>query len=131
MFELLPDVLLAFIAVSLLTDALVCHLTVKLKLEKSLALLSAILCDFLLLVVQEGVEFNNCVPLVIFELPGLSHLGENLLNILPGGGHGGRNRDNSARLLISNRTSDRIPGRHSTHGHTVIIVSGKSVSGST
>jgi hypothetical protein len=87
MLELLPDVLLAFIAISLLADALVCHLTVKFKLEESLALLSAILCDLLLLVVQEGVEFNNCVPLVILEFPGLSYLRENLLNILPGGGH--------------------------------------------
>lgn len=87
MFKLLPDVLLAFLAISLLTDALVCHLTVKLKLEKSLALLPAILCDLLLLIMQEGVEFNNGVPLVIFELPRLSYLGENLLNILPGGGH--------------------------------------------
>lgn len=131
MLELLPDVLLAFLAISLLADTLVCHLTVKLKLEKSLALLSAILCDLLLLVVQEGVEFDNGVPLVILELPGLSHLGENFLNILPGGGHRGRNRDNSARLLISNGSSDRMPGRHGTHGNTVIVVGGKSVSGAT
>jgi len=71
----------------LLADALVCHLAVKFKLEESLALLSAILRDLLLLVVQEGVEFNYCVPLVILEFPGLSYLRENLLNILPGGGH--------------------------------------------
>ena len=115
MLELLPDVLLAFLAISLLADALVCHLTVKLKLEKSLALLSAILCDLLLLVVQEGVEFDNGVPLVILEFPGLSYLRENLLNILPGGGHRRRNRDNSARLLISNGSSDRMSGRHGTH----------------
>ena len=33
MFERLPDVLLTFFAITLLTDALVCHLTVKFKLE--------------------------------------------------------------------------------------------------
>ena len=87
MVELLSHVLLVFLAISLLADSLVCHLTVKLMFEKSLALLSAIICHFLLLVVQESVEFNYCVPLVILKFPGLSDLRENLLNILPGGCH--------------------------------------------
>ena len=79
MIYLLPDVLLILIDISLLSNSLVCHLAVKLKLKKSLAFFSALLSELLLLVVQKSVEFYDCVPLVVLKFAGFSNLRKYLI----------------------------------------------------
>ena len=68
MIYLLLYVQLSLFDISLLADALVSHLPVKLELEETLALFLSLLGQLLLLVVEQGVEFHYSVPFVIFDL---------------------------------------------------------------
>jgi hypothetical protein len=66
MINLLLYVLLVLFNISLLADAFISHLSIKLKLQQPFSLLSSFRSKLLLLVVKQGIEFNNCIPFVIF-----------------------------------------------------------------
>lgn len=77
MLNLLFNVVLVFFDFALRADLFIGHLSVKLQFKQPLPLLCPLLCQLLLLVVQECIKLYNGIPLVILGLPGLTYLGEN------------------------------------------------------
>jgi len=78
MLKLLLVVLLVLSRLTLLADTSISQLAIKFKLDDSFALKLLIVSSLLLLIVDQGIELNDGIPLVILNLPGFSDLRKDL-----------------------------------------------------